>query len=380
MKKFNKLILLLLVIILPAMAFAQDAKRATILVVADSTTVFGRSLAEGSLIINKANGKMYITTAYAPKTSTFNTTTKEVLDLVGDNLELAGYLSADSIHTRIESIDSVNIVPILSTDIIEILDSSFVTITDDLIIDSSATINDSIKGEPIWKGNLISTGFFRSPIGSAFGYQFGSNQDYIYSGVAGTVSVKVGNIIAFRFTNGKFGGTGVTEPNIRNASMTHILPGFIGSGDETTGLSIRNDTNCIIINNVSLFTVSEDTIYNKVVTKIGNAIVYTPSSDQSLLAATQIPVTYATMRVVGNGGAVTLTGTPTIVVSEHGTRVVIYGTSDVNTVQLQDESSLPGSKLQMSGGIDFTLGLHDNIIFEMDEISGFYFEISRSDN
>jgi len=107
---------------------------------------------------------------------------------------------------------------------------------------------------------------------------------------------------------------------------------------------------------------------------------YTPSSDQSLLAATQITVTRGIMRVVGNGGAVTLTGTPTIVVATAGTRVIIQGTSDTNTITLQDESNLAGSKLQLSGDVDFTLGQGDVIELIYDSGDANWLEISRSDN
>lgn len=108
--------------------------------------------------------------------------------------------------------------------------------------------------------------------------------------------------------------------------------------------------------------------------------VYVPSADQSLLAATQITVTNAIMRVVGNGGAVTLTGTPTIVDSVDGDCVKIQGTSDANTVKLQDEAQLANTGLQLSGGADFTLGQGDMIGLCYDLGDDKWYEVSRSDN
>jgi len=108
--------------------------------------------------------------------------------------------------------------------------------------------------------------------------------------------------------------------------------------------------------------------------------VCTPSGDTSLLAATQITVTDCIMRVVGNGGAVILTGTPTIVDAADGTIVTIQGTSDTNTVKLQDEGNLSNSGLQMEGGFDFILGVGDTIKFKYDAGDDNWYEKSRSDN
>jgi len=88
---------------------------------------------------------------------------------------------------------------------------------------------------------------------------------------------------------------------------------------------------------------------------------YTPSNDTSLAAATQITVANGIVRVLGTGGAVTLTGTPTIVDATDGTIVMIQGTDDTNTITLQDESSLADTGLQLPGGSDCVLGEGDTI-------------------
>lgn len=110
-------------------------------------------------------------------------------------------------------------------------------------------------------------------------------------------------------------------------------------------------------------------------------VVYTPSSDQSMSAGTQLTVTSKIMRVAGNGGAVTLTGTPTIVApTRDGTVVIIQGTSDANTVKFQDEAQLADTDLQLSGGNDMTLGQGDTLTLMYDSGDAKWYEINRSDN
>jgi hypothetical protein len=113
-------------------------------------------------------------------------------------------------------------------------------------------------------------------------------------------------------------------------------------------------------------------------------VVYTPTGDQSLLAATQISPNATAVRVVGNGGAVTLTGTPTIDDTgpslADGQTLVIQGTDDTNTVKLQDEAQLANTDLQLAGATDMTLGKGDTIYLIYDSGDGKWYEISRSDN
>jgi hypothetical protein len=109
-------------------------------------------------------------------------------------------------------------------------------------------------------------------------------------------------------------------------------------------------------------------------------IIYTPSGDQSLLAASQLTVTNQIMRVVGNGGAVTLTSTPHIVDSTDGDCIIIQGTSNANTVTFQDESNLANSGMQLAGATDMTLGQGDTLQVCYDLGDDDWYEISRSDN
>jgi hypothetical protein len=96
------------------------------------------------------------------------------------------------------------------------------------------------------------------------------------------------------------------------------------------------------------------------------SLVYTPSSDQSLSAGSTIPTKNGITRVVGNGGAVTLTSTPHIADASDGTIIIIQGTNDTNTLTLQDEAQLANSGMQLPGGADCTLGAGDTITLMYD--------------
>lgn len=108
---------------------------------------------------------------------------------------------------------------------------------------------------------------------------------------------------------------------------------------------------------------------------------YAPASTtQSLLAATAINPDALRLRVVGNGGAVTLTATPTITpTSTDGQLLIIQGTSDVNTVTLQDEATLPGSQLQLGAGTR-VLGAGDIWMGVWDLATTTWLEISFANN
>lgn len=107
---------------------------------------------------------------------------------------------------------------------------------------------------------------------------------------------------------------------------------------------------------------------------------FPPSAIQSLLAATAIAPNAVTIRVVGNGGAVVLVATPTITSpATDGQFLLIRGTSDVNTVTLQDEASLAGTKLAL-GAATRLLGAGDQILLAWDATSALWYEVSFTNN
>lgn len=100
----------------------------------------------------------------------------------------------------------------------------------------------------------------------------------------------------------------------------------------------------------------------------------------ALLAAGSITASYPKVRISGSAGATTLISTPTInTPSQNGTTLLLLGTSDVNTVTLQSESSLAGTKLKL-GAATRTLGEGDILLLTWDSVLGFWYEVSFVDN
>jgi len=113
-------------------------------------------------------------------------------------------------------------------------------------------------------------------------------------------------------------------------------------------------------------------------TKLSGVFSFVPSTTQSLSAGSTLTVTRGIMEVVGNGGAVTLTSTPTIAAPvDDGTIVVIQGTHNTNTVTFQDNANLSGSNLYM-GGTDVTLGANDILVLVYNEDK--WIKVSHSNN
>lgn len=113
-----------------------------------------------------------------------------------------------------------------------------------------------------------------------------------------------------------------------------------------------------------------------------SAAVFTPSSAiQSLAAGNTISPNAGKVRVAGSGGVVTLVSTPTITnPAADGQRLLIMGTDDANTVELQDKSTLGGSNLNLAGNANVTLGAGDIIDLIWDATLSGWYEVSRSLN
>lgn len=100
---------------------------------------------------------------------------------------------------------------------------------------------------------------------------------------------------------------------------------------------------------------------------------------QDVTASGGILITGDYMKVRGSGGAVTVTATPSVEeASIEGHTVILQGASNTNTLTLQDESSLSGSKLELDGGSNVTLGMGDILVLVYNENSNKYYEVSRS--
>lgn len=94
---------------------------------------------------------------------------------------------------------------------------------------------------------------------------------------------------------------------------------------------------------------------------VWKAFILAPSDTQTVAAATRLNVDAPFVQVYGSGGAVTLTGTPTIPNGLDGQLLLLRGTNNTNTVTLQDESSLSGSNVEL-GAATRVLGNNDLLL------------------
>lgn len=76
----------------------------------------------------------------------------------------------------------------------------------------------------------------------------------------------------------------------------------------------------------------------------------------------------------------TLTSTPTIANGQDGQLLTIVNADAVDTITLQDETSLAGSNLRTKGGTGVALGPRDTVTFVYNTALGDWIEIARSDN
>lgn len=101
---------------------------------------------------------------------------------------------------------------------------------------------------------------------------------------------------------------------------------------------------------------------------------------QSLAAANTVSHARMRAKVEGSGGAVTLTSTPSVQLPvQDGVLLIIQGTSNVNTLTLQDEATLPGSGLQLGSGTR-TLGLGDILFLLYDAGTTTWYEVAFANN
>ncbi len=105
-------------------------------------------------------------------------------------------------------------------------------------------------------------------------------------------------------------------------------------------------------------------------------MVHPPKSTSTVTAGTGITAAM-TSRIIKYTGAaaVDITANPQIADGEDGTIITIVGTSDTNTLKLDD-----GTGLQLAGGASMTLGIGDTITLTYIASLDLWIEISRSDN
>jgi len=111
---------------------------------------------------------------------------------------------------------------------------------------------------------------------------------------------------------------------------------------------------------------------------IPNALVYNDTTILSCAAGSAIQPLHAKTRIVGDGGAVVMTATPTLPNGQQGQTVIIQGTNNTNTVTLQDESVLGGSTLEHKDNLSVVLGAGDIIVYTWDATDSKWYEIGRT--
>ena len=108
---------------------------------------------------------------------------------------------------------------------------------------------------------------------------------------------------------------------------------------------------------------------------VGKSAVFSRLTGANVIASnypgTTVDFTKGIMRVAGSGGPVDITANPQIVAGVDGQVVIIQGTNDTNTVQLDD-----GDGLSLSASI--VLGQNDNITLMYDSGESLWIETSRT--
>lgn len=81
------------------------------------------------------------------------------------------------------------------------------------------------------------------------------------------------------------------------------------------------------------------------------------------------------MKIVGATAALDITADPQIVAGQNKDLLTIHGTSDTNTVLLED-----GAGVELRGGVSFTIGNNDVISLVYDTAKSKWVEVARNEN
>ena len=110
--------------------------------------------------------------------------------------------------------------------------------------------------------------------------------------------------------------------------------------------------------------------------RIDSTLSFEASSDTAQANDSTITCANGIMRIVGDGGATVLDTDPAIADgATDGQTCIIEGTSEVNTVQVDD-----GNNIELNGGVAFIFGQGDTLWIYWDEGDSTWYEMSRSDN
>ena len=144
------------------------------------------------------------------------------------------------------------------------------------------------------------------------------------------------------------------------------------------GTMAAQDANVVAVTGGTIagVTVSASTLAASAATTLAGVVALTPSALQTVAPANLIEVSAGKVRVAGSGAPVVLTSKPTVALGTlDGQLLLVQGTSDANTVTLQDDGSLAGSKLRL-GSTSRVLGAGDSVLLSWDATLGMWCEVA----
>jgi len=237
-------------------------------------------------------------------------------------------------------------------------------------------------------GDVINTGANNVFIGTSAGFDNQSGADNTFVGrecgwnnTTGSSNIFYGNRAGGGNTTGSFNTyIGFNNATANQTGSRNVFIGY-GTGASETGsdklyIDVTGITNPLIYGEFD-----NDLIKINGDFEVVNKFALLPAVDSLYLATETLVSDTSLIRVGGSGGAVTMTSTPTIVAGTiDGQILSITGTDDTNTVTLVDDDNDAGTKLELAGSIDFTMGKYDKIVFEWYATDSVWIEVSRSNN
>lgn len=213
-----------------------------------------------------------------------------------------------------------------------------------------------------------------------FGAACGDDGNFSWNGSILTLAIGAATVVQYTTSQALFYNSirtsSVNGPKIANENVSGTNPTINPYGsDPDSGMgAVVPDHPTITAGGVNMLSCPESTD-DACIAQVG--WVYNPSGDQSLANDGAVACgSNAIARVVGNGGAVTLSAAPSVSDgSADGQYCIIQGTHDTNTVTINDNTNV-----QLAGGAAVALGKGDTLTLIWDSGDSDWYETSRSDN
>jgi hypothetical protein len=247
------------------------------------------------------------------------------------------------------------------------------------------TVNGTVSLNVLGSAPAATAGFGKLYANSSslfFKNAAGTEYDLIDISPAGlNTQIQFNNLGTFgASSNLTWDGTNLNTLRVRAGLGSAALPSYSFTGDLDTGIyspganSLAFSTGGVqrfVINSAGNLGISQANPGAKM--ELNGTLAYTPSVVTNVIAGTGIIVNKTVMKVQGSGGPVDISANPQISVGVDGQYLIIKGSSNTNTVKLED-----GAGLTLEGGIPFVLGDRDTITLIYDASSSTWLETSRS--